>query len=191
MKIRAKTLVCTALFLLTANAAWCAELPPDSIYQLHITLTNQDGKSIPLDEHRGKPQLVSMFYTSCTMVCPMITDTLKATRGAIGNPASDRVNVLVVSFDPDRDDASSLHRYAETHKLDLSHWTLARAEPGDVRRLAALLGLQYRKLPDGDFNHSSELVLLDTEGRIVARSTTIGRTDPAFLAAVRKAAGAP
>ena len=34
-----------------------------------------------------------------------------------------------------------------------------------------------------------QLLLLDADGRIVARSNIIGRTDPEFVAAVRKLAG--
>lgn len=168
-------------------AAAATSLPADSLYQLDVRLTNQDGQAQPFAARRGRVQLVTMFYTSCTMVCPMIVDTLKLTRGAVAEPARDQLDVLAVSFDPARDDVPTLRRYAAVRKLDLQHWTLARAEPQDVRRLAALLGLQYRQLPDMEFNHSSELILLDRDGRILARSTIIGRIDPDFVAAVQKA----
>ncbi|WP_130620870.1 SCO family protein [Dyella amyloliquefaciens] len=164
-----------------------APLPTDSIYQLGAKLTDQDGHSWPLSARRGKVQLMTMFYTSCTMVCPMIVDTMKATRKAVDEPARDKLDLLAVSFDPARDNVAALHQYAQKRQLDAPHWTLARAEPQDVRALSALLGLQYRQLPDGDFNHSSELILLDPDGRIIARTTTIGRLDPAFVDAVRKA----
>jgi protein SCO1/2 len=80
----------------------------------------------------------------------------------------------------------ALRHYAAARKLDMRHWTLARTEAKDARPLAALFGLQYRQLPDGEFNHSSELILLDTDGRIVARTTVIGRVDPAFVQAIDK-----
>jgi protein SCO1/2 len=92
---------------------------------------------------------------------------------------------LLISFDPARDSVPVLHQYAERRKLQASLWTLARAEPASTRQLAALLGVQYRPLPDGDFNHSSELLLLDEEGRIVARTAIIGRLDPEFVQAVK------
>jgi protein SCO1/2 len=42
-------------------------------------------------------------------------------------------------------------------------------------------------LANGDFNHTSALVLLDAEGRIVARTEKIGSVpDPEFVAAVRR-----
>lgn len=161
-------------------------LPGDSVYQLAVNLTNQDGKVQPLLARRGRPQLVTMFYTSCTMVCPMILDTVKMTRNALDESARERLDVLAISFDPARDDVATLRKYATTRKLDSRWWTLARTEPKDVRRLAALLQLQYRQLPDGEFNHSSELILLDADGRVVARTDVIGRQDPKFVDAVRQ-----
>lgn len=97
----------------------------------------------------------------------------------------------MITFEPERDDVAAVHRLAEARKLDSRHWTLARTKPGETRQLAALLNLQYRKLPDGDFNHSSELILLDRDGRIAARSNVIGRTDPVFVDAVRRALASP
>lgn len=183
-----KRLLLTLLALLLAAPVQAASpLPSDSIYQLSVPLTDQDGHVAPLAAGRGTPRIVSMFYTSCTMVCPMIIDTMKATRRAAGEPAD--LHLLAVSFDPERDDVDALRRYAAAHKLDLRWWTLARTAPQDTRSLAALLGVQYHKLPDGEFNHSSALLLLDGDGRIVARTNIIGRTDPEFVAAVRKATG--
>jgi cytochrome oxidase Cu insertion factor (SCO1/SenC/PrrC family) len=45
---------------------------------------------------------------------------------------------------------------------------------------------------DGDFNHSSTILLLDTDGRISARTNTLGATDPKLVEAMRKlVAGKP
>ena len=61
-------------------------------------------------------------------------------------------------------------------------------EKTTMRAIAGVLQVRYRALADGEFNHTSVLVLLDAEGRVLARSETMGpRPDPEFLAAVRKA----
>ena len=58
------------------------------------------------------------------------------------------------------------------------------------RDVAGVLGVRYRQLADGGFNHSSALILLDADGRILARTEKIGsQPDPDFVAAVRKAVG--
>jgi protein SCO1/2 len=173
--------------LLTGQAFAATPLPADSVYQLNVTLTDQDGHAQLFAARRGQVQLVSMIYTSCTMVCPMIVDTMKLTRKAVAEPGRDKLALLAVSFDPERDSVDALRHYAAARKLDMRYWTLARTERKEARPLAALFGLQYRQLPDGDFNHSSELILLDPEGRIAARTTIIGRVDPAFVEAVDKA----
>ena len=169
------------LALGTASAA--APLPGDSVYQLAVPLTSQDGKVQTLAARRGRPQLVTMFYTSCSMVCPMILDTVKMTRNALDAPARERLDVLAVTFDPARDDVATLRKYASARKLDSRWWTLAVLA---VAQFTVVLQLQYRQLPDGEFNHSSELILLDADGRVVARTDVIGRLDPAFVDAVRK-----
>jgi protein SCO1/2 len=70
--------------------------------------------------------------------------------------------------------------------LDNSRWTLARTDATSVRKIAAVLGIQYRKLPDGSFNHSSIVTLLTPEGEIALQSSALGKADPALLAALAK-----
>jgi protein SCO1/2 len=62
-----------------------------------------------------------------------------------------------------------------------SQWTLARSDETTVRKVAAVLGVQYRKLADGEFNHSTQLALLDRDGRIAAKSGKLGPADPALV----------
>lgn len=180
------------LMLLLASPLMAAEaLPGNSVYQFSASITDQDGHDQQWASRRGHVQIVSMFYTSCTMVCPMIVDTMKLTAQTVDPEKHTSLGLLLVSFDPARDTVAVLHDYAERRKLPAPTWTLARtASPAETRQIAALLGLQYRQLPDGDFNHSSELILLDAEGRVVARTDVIGKLDPAFVQATRKALAA-
>jgi len=175
-----------ALCLAFARVAFPAELPPTSAYRLDVPLVDQDGRGLHFADGRGRPRLVSMFYTSCKYVCPLIVDTLLATERAVDPAERAKLDVLIVSFDPDRDDPPALKRVADQRRLDVPRWTLARTEATDVRKLAAVLGIQYRALADGEINHSSALVLLDADGRIVARSGKLGEVDPAFVAKVRE-----
>ena len=94
-------------------------------------------------------------------------------------------------MDPKRDNPAALSRVATRRKLDLKRWALLRPQSADVRSIAGVLGIRYRELADGEFNHTSALVLLDAEGRILARTEQLGSVpDPQFVAAVRKALAA-
>ncbi len=163
-------------------------LPGNSIYQLAVPLTNQDGKTSSLIDRRGQPLLISMFYTGCQFVCPRIVDALKKTEESLTAAERSHVPVLMVSFDPARDDIAALKSVVEERNLSTPRWTLARTDSRNVRKLAAALGIQYRALPSGDFNHTSVLILLDAEGRIVGKTNTIGKADPQFVKLIKKAA---
>jgi protein SCO1/2 len=165
-------------------------LPGNSVYRLPARLTDQDGREFELASLRGSPVLVSMFYSSCQMVCPMIFETVHATLRAL--PEADRrdVKVLMVSFDPARDTVPVLKQTAQARGCD-AQWSLARPDEATARKIAGVLGVQYRRLADGEFNHSTQIALLDRDGRIAARSGKLGPADPVLVKAVRGvAAGA-
>lgn len=162
-------------------------IPDLSVYRLQSTLVDQDGKSFKLEQLKGKPVIVSMFYNSCQFVCPMLIGTLKMTGDAAGADSKTGLGFLLVSFDPARDDVATLKAVARAHALDAVQWTVARTDAASVRKLAAVLRVQYRQLPNGDFNHSTALILLDREGRIIGRSDKLGSVDPEFLALVKRA----
>jgi protein SCO1/2 len=88
------------------------------------------------------------------------------------------VQVLLVSFDAERDTPEKLSSLARERKLDDARWTLATANDADARALAAVLGIKYRKLANGEFAHGSTIVVLDAEGHPVARTDSLGQRAP-------------
>ena len=179
------TLLAFIVLLTMFTTASAAELPSDSIYRLDIPLVDHNGAGFHLADRRGRPQLVSMFYTSCQFVCPLVLDTLRMTERSLRADEQGRLDVLVVSFDPERDTPIQLKSVFDKRRLDSERWTLARTEAPNVRKLAAALDIRYRVLADGEINHATALVLLDADGRIVARSSVLGEVDPVFVAAIR------
>ncbi len=164
-----------------------APLPTDSVYQLPLALTDQHGKTWDWRGKRGQPQLVAMFYTSCQYVCPLIVDSGKAVEKSLAPTERAKLGILLVSMDPEHDTPAALMSVADKRRLDPVRWSLASPKPGEVRGVAGVLGVRYRELADGNFNHTSALVLLDREGRIIARTEQVGsRVDPEFLAQVRR-----
>ena len=159
--------------------------PPTSIYQLEAALTNQDGKTHGLDVYRGHPVLVTMFYGSCPAACPLIIDTLRATEKDLTPATRANLRVLMISIDPARDTPEALKTLASQRRIDTSRWTLARTDAATVRTVAALLNVQYRQLPDGEFNHSTVIALLSPQGEIETTSSKLGTPDDALLAQLR------
>ena len=190
MNIVAKLLVVAWIVLALGYPAHAREkpLPSDSVYQLDVQLLDQDGRRQPWRAQHGKPRLVAMFYTSCQYICPLIVDSGKAIERQLTPAEQQRIGITLVSMDPVRDTPKLLSVVVAKRKLDTRRWTLASPRKGDVRQVAGVLGVRYRELADGEFNHTSALVLLDAEGRVLARTEKMGsKPDPAFVAAVKRA----
>ena len=161
-------------------------LPSDSAYQLPLRLTDQHGKSWDWRSKRGRPQLVAMFYSSCQYICPLIVESGKAVQRGLSPAQRERLGVLLISMDPARDTPAALMKVVRERRIDDKRWSLASPQPDAVRGVAGVLDVRYRQLADGEFNHTSALILLDADGRIVARTEKMGSAvDPAFIAKVK------
>jgi protein SCO1/2 len=171
---------------LAAPPAGKAPLPSDSVYQLPLRLTDQHGKSWDWRSKRGQPQLVAMFYSSCQYICPLIVESGKAVQRGLSPAQRERLGVLFISMDPARDTPAALMKVVRERRIDDKRWSLASPQPDAVRGVAGVLDVRYRQLADGEFNHTSALILLDADGRIVARTEKMGSAvDPAFIAKVK------
>jgi len=181
-------LACLLLVVASAYATPAtAPLPKDSLYQLTLPLTDQSGRTADWRQHRGQPQVVAMFYTSCQYICPLIVDSGKAVEHALTPSEQAKLGILLISMDPKRDTPAALMTVAKKRNLDPVRWSLASPRADDVRSAAGVLGVRYRPLANGEFNHTSALLLLDRDGRIVARTEKIGSVvDPEFIAAVHR-----
>jgi formylglycine-generating enzyme required for sulfatase activity len=175
----------------TANVGFRCAQPQAESYHVGIPLETQDGKRIAFEAGSAHLRIVTMFYTSCPMACPLTIDTLRSIERGLTPAERARLEVLMVTFDPAHDSPAVLKRVTVERHLDTSRWTLARTTAGDVRRLSARLDIPYRALPDGRFNHASVLILMDGAGHELARTNKTGLPDPQFIAAVRRSLEAP
>jgi protein SCO1/2 len=155
--------------------------PPASLYHLDAALIDQAGKARGLDGYRGHPVLITLFYASCKATCPLIIDTLRATERGMTPAQREPLRVLMVSIDPERDTPQALRQLATERHIDTTRWALVHADEDAVRDIAALLNVQYRRLPSGEFSHSTVIALLSPQGEILASSGKLGGADPALL----------
>ena len=167
--------------------ATSAALPGDSLYHLQAGFTDLHGQSLQWAALQGRPQLVSMLYGNCSLMCPLILENAKAVQKQLPAASGARLGVAMVSLDPQRDTPAALARVARDHRVP-EGWRFLRPATDDVRALASVLDVRYRFREDGSINHTSVLVLLDAQGRPLARSEVVGAApDPGFLQQVRTA----
>jgi protein SCO1/2 len=153
----------------SAVAHEATEAPSAPIYPLRLSLRDQHDATLSLDAYRGHPVIISMFYGSCPSACPLIVAHVKQLEAKLPPAVREQTRVLLVSFDPDRDTPAALRAMAERHHALDPRWTFAVGSDDDVRQLANVLGVVYRKESTGSISHNSVIGVLDGEGRITAR----------------------
>lgn len=195
-----KSIFCTMLFglilLWVAGFAAAAtdELPHNSVYKLDVGVTDQEGQTTQWRDAANAssgPRIVSMFYTRCDYVCPMLFEAIRNIELQLPPVQRQRLQVGLITLDPARDDVAALKKTASQRGGDTARWRLYRTQPKDVRKLAGVLGVQFRQLKNGEFNHSTLIVLLDPQGVELARTDNITKPDANFIKAALKATEAP
>lgn len=147
-----------------------------SLYQMDANWVNQDGALTRLNSFTGNPVVLSMIFTNCGYACPMIVADMKQIASKLPEEVAGDVQYVLVSLDPERDTPQAMSQFAAAYGLT-SQWTMLRGESDDVRTLAALLGIRYRKQDDGQFAHTSLISVLDESGEIVHQRTGSGTND--------------
>ena len=79
-------------------------------YGRDFRLNDHTGKPRTLADFRGKVVVLFFGYTQCPDVCPTTLSELAATMQKLG-PDAERVQVVFVTVDPERDTADLLSRY--------------------------------------------------------------------------------
>ncbi|MDG0816905.1 SCO family protein [Bdellovibrio svalbardensis] len=157
-----------------AVAAAADNLNDESIYNLNSELLDKDGKSVSLKMFRGQPVVISMAYTSCTYTCPLIVAQMQQIEKALVEAGKTDVHFVLVSFDPKKDTPKVLSDFAAKKKLS-ERWSLLTSHSDkEPREIANLLGIKYKKVEGGDYDHSFVISVLDKEGVIRGKQVGAG-----------------
>jgi protein SCO1 len=175
------------------DGADSSALPGNSVYQLGSSWKNQDGKIVNISDLRGRIVIIAMFYSHCTYACPLTINDMKRVEASLPKNIKGKVRFVLVSFDPKRDTPETLKALANGQQLSVDStqgggddWTLLTGRVSDIRSLAAVLGVLFKKKPDGDFLHSSQIAVLDRQGEIVYKHFGLNKPINDVAAAVER-----
>jgi protein SCO1/2 len=133
-----------------------------------VPLEDQDGRPFTLGAYRGRAVAVDFIYTQCQSVCPLLSDAFQRIDLAERErSAEERLQLVSISFDPERDTPARLREYATRYGADGVRWRFARVR--DARDLKLLLdAFGIIVIPDGagDFQHNAAVHLLNTGGKL-------------------------
>ncbi len=149
-----------------------------------VTLSDTHGQHFNLATSPSAPVVLVFFgYTSSTSRCPRVLTTITRAREKLPDHLAAKVQVLVVSIDPDRDTPEVLRSWLD--RWDDSYLGL-RGDLDTVRGAAAELGVEVGGRKHGDHGgyeiaHGAQVVGVDHQRQ--ARLVWLEDTTPSDLAA--------
>jgi len=169
------------VFVLTALLlSACGDKTPDFAGS-DITGTGL-GKGLALTDHTGTPRTLADYaghvvvvffgFTQCPDICPTSLAELAQVMGELETDA-DRVQVLFITVDPERDTPDVLRQYVTAFDARFVGLT---GTPEEIRQAAALFKVSYAKVAreGGDYtmDHTAAFFLLDANGqaRVLTRA---------------------
>lgn len=78
------------------------------------------------------------------------------------------VELITITFDPERDTPEALREYADYFNVDPTGWKILRGEEENIAAVAEELKFFYSITPDGTGIHATTMFLLDREQQIRA-----------------------
>jgi len=79
-----------------------------------VTLVRSDGARVKLAQEidDGRPVLLDFIYTTCTTICPVLSQTFAEVQKRLGGDAG-KIRMVSVSIDPEEDTPARLTEYAK------------------------------------------------------------------------------
>lgn len=136
-----------------------------------FSFTNQEGKTITNKDFEGKVYVVEFFFSTCTTICPIMTNNMKRVQDEfMGNPS---FGIASISITPEIDSPFVLKEYAKRNKITHKNWHILTGKPEEYVYDLAKQGFKLYAgknddNPDG-FEHSGLFALVDKDGYIRSR----------------------
>jgi protein SCO1/2 len=78
-----------------------------------FALTSQDGQPMALAAFRGKVVAVTLLYTGCPDICPLLTEKMAQVRDELGTNFGAKIVFVSITLDPEHDTTEVLKQYAQ------------------------------------------------------------------------------
>lgn len=125
------------------------------------------GQRVRLSDFQGKPLVISMIYSSCADVCPVITSTLEGidaiARDALGD---DAYNIVTIGFDVAEDNPVRMQSFARRNGVpEDEHWRFLSGDLSAIVGLSEDIGFLYFESAKG-FDHLTQTTIVDADGKV-------------------------
>ncbi len=171
LKAGMAALAMLAVCVTTSAAVAHSDLPPPRGVLLAplFQLLTQEGRPLRRADIRGKPFIVVFGFTDCPSVCPTALLDMTNLLADLG-PDGDRLKVLFVSVDPERDTPEQLKKFLASFDPRIIGLT---GQMVDIAAVTHAFDAAYEKVYDenGEYtvDHTTRLYLMDRYGLLAAK----------------------
>jgi protein SCO1/2 len=132
-----------------------------------LELVDHHGKPRRLEDWRGKAVVLFFGFTHCPDVCPTTLADMAQVMRELG-PLADRVQVLFVTVDPERDTQAALAKYVPAFD---ARFVGLRGTEEATRAVAKEFKIYFEKRPgrtpgESSVDHSAQSYVIDPQGRL-------------------------
>ncbi len=142
---------------------------PSPIGDMSFSMVDHEGAPVGPEDLLGRPSMMFFGFTFCPDVCPTTLADISGWLDDLG-PDAERLNVVFISVDPERDTPAAMADYVAAFHPQIRGWT---GSPEDVAQAAGAFRVTYKKVLLDDegytMDHTASVMLFDTTGKF--RST--------------------
>ena len=134
-------------------------------YGQRLELVDHAGKPRRLEDWRGSAVVLFFGFTHCPDVCPTTLADISQAVKSLG-PDAERVQVVMVSVDPERDTPESLAKYVTAFD---PRFLGLRGDLDATKKVAAEFKIYFEKRKQGEsytVDHSAQSYVIDPQGRL-------------------------
>lgn len=136
-------------------------------YAKDFSLTDHNGKRRTLSDFKGKVVIAFFGYTQCPDVCPTTMAEMAGVLKQLG-PDADRVQVLFITIDPERDTQEFLAKYVPSFD---PRFLGLRGDSAETAKVAKDFKVFYQKVPGKEagsytMDHTAGSYVFDPKGRV-------------------------
>jgi protein SCO1 len=134
-------------------------------YGHSLELTDHTGKPRRLEDFRGKAVVLFFGFTHCPDVCPTTLADIAQAIKQLGQDA-ERVQLLMVSVDPERDTPDALAKYVTAFD---PRFLGLRGDLAATKKVAGEFKIYFEKRKQGEsytVDHSAQSYVIDPQGRL-------------------------
>lgn len=133
-----------------------------------FSLLDPDGKVRTLADFKGKVVVMFFGYTQCPDICPTTLTEMQQVMTILGSQ-SDKVQVLFVTVDPERDTAAILKQYVPA--FDPRFLGLRPTDDAALEKIGKDFKIYYKKVPGNSpgsytMDHTAGSYAFDPDGRL-------------------------